>query len=263
MRRTLLDYTQNILSALGSDEVNSIGDTTEATQVAEIIKTCFFNIVTRAGLPDQTKPFQLDPSASVLEPVLMFIPEGVKAMQWLKYYDSTAATTKYEYVTILPVQQFVDHVNQYNTTDLNVNVLMLEVDGKEFRFNYKDDARPLYCTVIKNFYVVFDSYDNTLDSTLQANKTMAYGLASPTWEMTDSFIPLLDDQQVALLLNEAKSLAFFELKQQSHTKAEQEARRQWSSLQKDKSVEKQPSDFQKLPNFARVPGAFRGPNFKW
>lgn len=262
MKRTLLDYTQSILSACGSDEVNSISDTTESLQVAEILKTSFFNIVSRANLPDQTKPFQLDPSISLTEPVLMTIPEGIKSMKWLKYLDDTVTSNQYVYVTILPMQQFSDYVNGYNTSDPNVDTLVLDVDGESFRFNYKDDIQPRYCTVIKNFYVIFDSYNNAVDDTLQSNKTMAYGLASPVWRMEDDFIPELDDQQVALLLSEAKSLAYFELKQMPHTKAEQDARRQWSSLQKDKSVDNKPSDFDALPNFARKPSGW-GPYFRW
>lgn len=263
MKRTLLDYTTTVLSALGSDEVNSISDTTESLQVAEIVKTCFFNIITRANLPEQTKPFQLDPSLSITEPNLMFIPDGVKTMKWLKYLNSTTTSNQYEYVTILPMQQFADYVNGYDTTDSDVDTLSLDVDGESFLFNYKDDIQPRYCTVINNYYVIFDSYDNTVDSTLQASKTMAYGLTSPVWRMEDTFIPDLDDQQVALLLNEAKSLAYFELKQMPHTKAEQEARRQWSSLQRDKSVDNKPTAFDQLPDFGRRSPNTRGPYFKW
>jgi len=82
--------------------------------------------------------------------------------------------------------------------------------------------------------------------------------------MADSFEPDIDPEQVPLLLNEAKSLAYFELKQTPHVKAEQEAKRQWSSLQKDKSVDNKPSYFDQLPNYGRI-AAYRnrGPFFRW
>ncbi len=263
MKRTVLDYTQNILSALGSDEVNSISDTTESLQVAECLKTSFFNVITRANLPDQKKPFQLDPSLSITEPVLMYIPEGIKFMEWLKYYDADPESDYYKYVTILPLQQFADYVNGYNITDANVGTLTLTIDSEEYLFRYKDDVQPRYCTVLSNFYVIFDSYNAALDSTLQSTKTMSYGLASPEWRMEDDFIPQLNDQQVALLLNEAKSLAFFELKQMPHQKAEQEAKRQWTALQKDKSVDNKPTVFDQFKNFGRIPALNRGPFFRW
>lgn len=261
MKLTVLDYVQNIASALSSDEVNSIGDTPEALQIAEIVKTSFFNIISRADLPKQRIPFQLDASLSVVEPNLMYIPENIKSIEWLKYFDTTAGM--YKYVTILPLQQFSDYVDGYLTTDANVDTLSLTTNSETFTFNYKDDTQPRFCTVISNFFVVFDSFDTTQDSTLQSSKTMCYGLSSPIFRMEDSFIPELADAQVPLLLNEAKSLAFFELKQTLHSKAEQEAKRQWNTLQKDKSVDNKPSDFDQLPNYGRVAAYRHGPQFKW
>lgn len=261
MRLTLLDYTQNILSALSSDEVNSIGDTTESLQVAEIVKTSFFNIIARAELPEQKKLFQLDSSLSAIEPNLMTAPEGIKSIEWIKYFETSAGM--YRYVTILPLQQFSDYVNGYLVSDANVDTLNFTTNSETFTFNYKNNIQPRFCTVISNFYVIFDSFDSTVDSTLQSSKTMCHGLATPIWRMEDSFIPDLDEQQVPLLLNEAKSLAFLELKQLTHAKAEQEAKRQWNTLQKDKSIDNKPSYFDQLPNMGRLSTYQRGPIFRW
>lgn len=260
-RLTLLDYTQNILSALSSDEVNSIGDTTESLQVAEIVKTSFFNIIARAELPDQKKLFQLDASLNGLEPNLMFAPEGIKTIETIKYFETSS--TMYQYVTILPLQQFSDYVNGYLTSDVNVDTLNFTTNSETFLFNYKNNAQPRYCTVVSNYYVIFDSFDNTVDSTLQSSKTMCHGLSTPIFRMEDNFIPELDEQQVPLLLNEAKSLAFLELKQLTHAKAEQEAKRQWNTLQKDKSIDNKPGYFDQLPNFGRVSTYRRGPDIRW
>lgn len=261
MKLTNLEYVQNILSALNSDEVNSVSDTTESLQVLEILRTSYFNIIARAELPEQKKPYQLDPSLSVLEPTLMYLPDTVKSMEWLKYFDTTDAM--YKYVTILPLQQFSDYVNGFDSTAAEVDALTLSIGAENFTFYYKDNTQPLYCTVVKDYYVIFDSYDNTLDSTLQSSKTMAFGLTTPTFLMTDTFVPDLDESQVPLLLNEAKSLAFFELKQTLHSKAEQEAKRQWNTLQKNKSIDNKPSYFDQLPNFARNTRINRGPYIRW
>lgn len=258
---TVLGYTQNILSALSSDEVNSIGDTTESLQVAEIVRTSFFNIIARAELPDQKKLFQLDASQSILEPNLMFAPEGIKTIEWIKYFE--ASSGMYQYVSILPLQQYSDYVNGYLASDTNVDVLDFTTNSETFTFNYKNDIQPKCCTVISNFYIIFDSYDNTVDSTLQSSKTMCHGLSTPIFRMEDTFIPDLDEAQVPLLLNEAKSLAFLELKQLTHAKAEQEAKRQWNTLQKDKSIDNKPGYFDQLPNLSRMSTYQRGPNFRW
>jgi hypothetical protein len=75
----------------------------------------------------------------------------------------------------------------------------------------------------------------------------------PSFEMSDSFIPPLDDQEFPLLMNEAAALAFFELKQMPHQKAEQEIKRGWSYIQKKKATVNKPSYFEQLPNFGRIP----------
>src|SRR5882757_803134 len=318
MKRTLLDYTQNILSALSSDEVNSISDTTESMQVAEILKTTYYNIISRTEFTSHRQLIQLDPSLDANNPVLMFVPQGIGRIEWLKYFNSnifsgtdpnnhdintdivpstdwtTTSSTSvlmgggskvftvasstlqitvgqgviaqsginsmvgtvtsyigttltinvtavhgagtfaswiissydgtvipgYQYVTILPNRQFIDLVNSFNQAETNVRSFTLSVDNNgypgDFTFYYKSNKQPSYCTILGNYYVVFDGYDSTQDSTLQASKSMAEGEIIPTWVMSDSFIPNLDERQVPLLLNEAKSLAFFELKQSTH-----------------------------------------------
>ena len=173
----------------------------------------------------------------------------------------------YLYVTIIPIQQFLDITNSYNPTENDVNSFTFTDTQAGFpgsyTFYYKTQSQPCYCTVLNDYYVIFDSYDSTQDSTLQASKTMCYGEIIPYWTMTDTFIPNIDDNQVPLLLNEAKSLAFFELKQTSHSKAEQEARRQWTSVQKDKAKIDTQSYFDQLPDFGRNArgGGFATPSY--
>ena len=52
MKYTLLEMTQDILSNMSSDEVNSISDTPESLQVATIIKQKYYDIVSRGDLPE-------------------------------------------------------------------------------------------------------------------------------------------------------------------------------------------------------------------
>jgi hypothetical protein len=348
---------QNVLSSLGSDEVNSISDTTESMQVAQILKNKYFDIVTRGVLPEHQELFQLDPPLDNTTPVLMYVPDGVAKIDYIKYFNtnvgtysgndvqhninidlpdptSSWATTSstsvsvatgskvftvdaddlnilagdpmiatsgpnailgyvtsyvdftltvtintvigvgtysdwiiqknqsqisppgYEYVTILPLQQFIDYVNTFDPTQAGVQSWVFtdsfNSTSKNFNLYYRSDIQPRFCTVISNYWILFDSLDLTQDTTLQASKTLVSGQVMPVWSMADDFIPDLDDPQFPLLLNEAKALAFFELKQQAHPKAEQEIRRGWSSIQKDKSVVNKPSYFNQLPNFGRT-----------
>lgn len=285
MKRTLLDYTQSILSSLNSDQINSISDTPESLQVAEILRTKYYDILGRAELPEHEKLFQLTASGDSTKPTLMYrADEGVAKINYIQYFNSnvtgspggeesiehdldlditdtggtdSAPPPAYEDVRILPTKEFLDMINTFNTANSNVgsftfkDQLSPSETADTFTFNYRNDKQPQYCTVLQNFYFIFDSFDNSVDTTLQSTKTLVSGFITPTWSMTDQFIPELDDWSVPLLLNEAKAQAFFELKQTIHPHAEREIDRQWVSLQKTKAVVNKPSWFDQLPNFGR------------
>lgn len=267
MKYTLLEMTQDILSNMSSDEVNSISDTSESMQVATIIKQKYFDIINRVPLPEHQQLIQLDPSLDGDVPVLMYVPDNVADIKWIKYFNSNVdvglPAQGYLYVTILPQDQFISLVSGFNTTESNVETFDFvdnsnNVINGTFRMNYKTDRQPCYCTIISNYYVIFDSYDSTQDSTLQASKTQGWGRIVPHWSMVDNFIPNLAEEQFQLLLNEAKALAFFELKQQPHQLALQESKRGWSTIQKNKAVTNRPTYFNELANFGRRSGVYYG-----
>lgn len=248
MQLTLLELTQNILSALDSDEVNSISDTTEARQVVKVIKTAYFNILSRANLPEHQNLFTLDASGSSDLPVLMTKPTNVARIDWIQYNKlDDDANDLWIDIPIYPLKTFIDITQQLDPTATNVG--SMEVDTHTFYF--EDDTFPTKCTILNDFNIIFDAYDNTIETTLQTEKTKAFGLLVPTFEESNNFVPDMDELQSTLLLNEAKSLAFFELKQVTHEKAELEARRQWRSLQRNKSLSVTPTHFDALPNFGR------------
>lgn len=252
---TVLDMTQSILSALNSDEVNSIADTTESMQIANIIKNKYYDILTRGNLPEQRTLIQLTASGDNTKPTLMYIPSGVIRMDWIKYFDNNPdadITPGYKYVTVLPIEQFLDMIDSFNPESTNVGSFTFTEGGNNFTFYYKNDAQPCYCTVIENYYIVFDSFNSAIENTLESTNTQAYVLKVTPFTLSDNFVPDLDDDKFPLLLNEAKSLAFYELKQMPHRQADLEIRRQWSSIQKDKAISNKPSHFDQLSNFGRI-----------
>lgn len=283
---TLLQYVQNILSAMNSDQVNSISDTPESLQVAECVRTTYMNMLGRYDMPEHNQLINLTPSNDNTMPVVMYRPEGVSRIEWIKYYDTnpldsnqvsqfgayshdvnTDITTNstssgnetpgYKDVQMLSVEDFMRMTDSFSTVDTDVETFVLKVikadtlEPMVFTFKYKNDKQPQFCCIISNYYVIFDSFDNTQDSTLQASKTKVMAWVVPQFVMSDAFIPNLQDQQVPLLLNDAKSLAFFEIKNQPHQKAEEEVGRQLVSLQKWKAIANKPSYFEELPNFGR------------
>lgn len=289
MKQTLLEMTQDILSALNSDQVNSIGDTPESLQVAQCIKNTYFNMLGRYDMPEHNQLFSLEASNDINSPVLMYRPEGVTRIERIDYFDTNPADNQqisqfgayshavntnittpgtvssnaipgYKTIHILSIDDFLDMQSGFNSTESNVASFTLTVKENatgvpnDFTFYYFNDRQPINCCIIGNYYVVFDSYDKTQDSTLQSSKTRCYGWVYPTFKMEDTFIPQLDAQQFPLLFNDAKSLASYEIRNQPHQKAEEEVSRQVVSLQKWKAIANKPSYFDELPNFGRRGG---------
>ena len=76
MKMTLLEMVQNILSSVESDEVDSIFDTAEALQVAEVIKETYYQLVSNQVIPEHKTIAQLT-SAGATAKVFMKIPDTV------------------------------------------------------------------------------------------------------------------------------------------------------------------------------------------
>lgn len=366
MKLTLLQITQSILSSLGSDEVNSISDTTESLQVADIVRQTYMNMIGKYDMPEHNQLFQLQASDSLSAPVLMTVPSGVTKISWLKYLDTNPADNSsfqvdqygaysehdtntdlesnangwstqsltsvaialgsitftvgsglsinvgdnafcipeasqssymsgtvtsyvgttlilnitnisgsgtynvwnisqvggvsgpvYKQIKIIPVQDFIVMVNSFNPAEMDINTFQFQTLQNDsglpmsFQFYYKNDLQPQYCCIIADKYVIFDAYDSTQDSTLQTSKTMAYGWVYPPFVMSDTWVAPFEDQVFPLFVNDAKSLAFFELKQMPHQKADKETNQQRTAWQKFKATANRPTYFGELPNYGR------------
>lgn len=356
---------------MSSDEVNSISDTTESLQVANIVQNKYYDIISRGALPDDYNLFQLNASIDPTKPTLMSVPAGCTFIKWIKYYDSnpadgqqvsqfgsyshavnssllsstntgwvTTSTTSlaigtgtkvftvgtglsislgdnvtatsginsmsgfvtgysgttltcnmtssigagtfnawviqnsasnappgYKFVRMYSVEDFLRFIDSFSLNDNNVGSYLFNELGETFTFKYRNNLQPSCCTVLSNQYVVFDSFQENFDTTLQTSKTQCYGSIFPAFSLVDSFIPIMDDNQFPLLFNESLSVAFYELKQQPNAKAEQEVKRQWSTVQKNKRIPYRPTPFDQIPSFGRQPrtggygGYLYGPRF--
>jgi len=112
------------------------------------------------------------------------------------------------------------------------NVLVVS-DAIGVSMNILTDVPPTYYTSFDDEYVVFDSYDSTVDVTLQSSKSQCHGKITPVFTIADSFIPDLPSQMFSYLLNEAKSTAFLILKQAPNQKAEQHSVSQRRRMSQD------------------------------
>lgn len=229
MKYTLLRMTQLILSSMDSDEINSIGDTTEAQQVVDVIETTYNDLVSTIDFPDMWDFFELEPSNDLSRPTLMYVPKDVGKVEWIKYDNSEDGSTKREFQDVRSVEReyFLDRMNSLDTTDPRVYQYELQVGPGTFDVRGYNDRFPTFYTTNNDQSIVFNDYRADINQTLAGNKTYCYGMRIPSFIREDDFTPDLTPRQFTLLFNEAKSAAFVELKQVQNAKSEQRARRGW------------------------------------
>ena len=221
-RMTLLDMVQDILSDMNSDEVNSISNTIEGMQVAQIIKSTYFNIIDGRDWPHLYQMFTLTASGTALKPTHMRLPDNIINVEWFKYNVKVLGTDKQAFRDILykTPKEFMAILDARDSAATFVTVVD---DDTTIDLNIYNDRVPSYYTSFDNENIILDAFDKTLESTLQASKTQGYGKVYPTWTMSDTFIPDLPTQSFSLLLNEAKSTCFLRVKETGDQKAEQHA----------------------------------------
>src|SRR5690348_5562 len=252
---TLLELVQNVLSSMDSDEVASINDTVESQQVVKIIKSKYFELFNRGDMPENFSLVNINGTNSST-PVLMTIPSNVSQLKWLKYDNATTSDTDVQMVevTYLPLSDFLDMIDTMDQDGTNVGNFDMTLDSYTYKFMYWTDRAPRYYASIDDYNLIFDAYDSSVETHLSTSRTRAYAKLTPNWSETDGATVTLNDAQFDLLLNECKALAWMELKQTPHPKAEQSIKRGWTYLNKTKHDSDVTSDFDQLPDFGRVIG---------
>lgn len=255
MQRALSDYVQDVLASLGSDEVNSINDTIEAQTVARIVRRCFYNIVDEATLYKNKNLFQLETFGDATKPTLMTKPSDVRNIDWIKYdwHTTTDTDINYTFLPYLSLDEFFNLTDQLRQSDSDTYSFQHTIGTSTITFFVKNNVAPHYWTSFDDNTIAFDSYDSSVDTTLQKSKTKCFGEKLLEFELVDSFVPPLTDEQQNLLLNESISAAWVELKQAPNQKAEQFARKGWVRQQHTKqNLPTKRAPIHDAPNYGRT-----------
>lgn len=225
MKYTLLEIVSDILSDMDGDYVASINETDEATQVAQIVKTTYQAMMSNRNWPHTAKVINITPPADNLLPTHTKLADDVKELISVYYDIKKVSETRLNYrqIKYLDPDDFLRYTNQRNSDDVNCDIVL---DPSGVKIMIMTNKAPEYYTSFDDVYMIFDSYDIAVDSTIQANKTQVRAYTIPIFEMEDDFIPDLPDEAFAALIEESKSKAMFKLKQTQDIKAEQEASRQ-------------------------------------
>ena len=251
MRYTLIEMVQRILESMDSDEVSDISGTPESLAVANIIKECYYNIISGLDLPEHKGIFQLDASGDSSKPVQMSLPSNALDILTLQYNINTVADPNWSPIQYKTLDEFFPIISSNDLTDTSVGSMVNTINGGNFTFKYRKDRAPSYYTSTDDRTIVFDSYDSDVDTTLQKVKTLCYGGILPTFEMSNSYIPDLDARQFQLLLQDSKAQAFIELKQVPNPTAERKARKNEILAQRTKDAVDTRTALEKIRRYGR------------
>jgi len=225
MRMTLLEIVSDILNDMDGDEVNSIDDTVESQQVAQIVKSTYFALMSNRNWPHLRRMISLEASGNPAYPTHMRLADKVKELCFVNYNKVKLNDPRKSYrpVKWIEPDDFIRMGNGRNNTDAHVDII---TDYSGIELFIRNDQAPQYFTSFDDEHLVFDSYDSEVDDTLQESKVQAMAYVMPEWTHEDDAYPDLPDEAFTLLLEEAKSRSSLKLKQTQDAKAEQEAGRQ-------------------------------------
>ena len=239
MKLTLLEIVQNILSYLDSEEVNTISDSVEAMQVATIVRDTYYNLITNSFIPEHETLLKLESFADSAHPTHFRYPANVKKVKTI-WYDckdgDLSGRTRYKEVLWVEPEDFLNRINTaYEDSDE-----ILDPNSGTTLF-IRNNQNPSYYTSFDDSTLVFNSYNKSVEATLQTSKTRAFGSVYPSFSVEDDFTPELQANFFPLLISESKAMAFSTLKGYVDPKVDQAARRQRSSIQNDKFVNERPT----------------------
>ena len=191
MQLTLLSVTQSYLNRTSGFYVDSIFDTDESQQVAQIAEEVFYSLIQKVPhLQFTTQLGKLDASLDTAKPNYLKIPSSVSRIQdaTIEYncIDTEKGNThNYNQVKYLHPTEFLSLMRNRNSGTQNTTEIE-DYDGTKFLV--VNNRNPQFCTSFNGEYLVFDAYDADEDSTLQQSKSRVLWNSEPVFLQSDSFV---------------------------------------------------------------------------
>lgn len=240
MKRTLLQVVQSYLNRTSGFYVNSVFETDESQQAAEIVEEVYYEMAQEfPNLLFLQKDRTLDSVSDVARPTFLLIPSEFQNIKEAKILYNTARedqgeTLNWEVVNYLPPLDFLAETQlNYNDKDPNTEVIegfdkqKILIGNKEF---------PTYCTSFDDKYITFNSYHKDYDTTLQASKSRVIATEMPSFLQEDDFLIPVPEHLSETFLVMCLAELYSSLRQENNVKLDQRARRARIKLQQDNRV---------------------------
>jgi hypothetical protein len=228
MKKTLLEIVKDILSDIDGQDVNSISDTVEALQVAKVVEAVFNDLIATRQIPELETLVKLTPLSNNLYPTHFVLGDNQTKLKALWYDVSNDNSFDYRLIRYLTPYEFL------RITDRRQDDFMYSEDqvaGTKIRVGTND--QPTYYTSFDDKHIVMDSYDSSVDSSLQEQKTRAIAVTYPVFSVSDNYVPAVDTNVFPYIIQESKARVMSIFKGGVDPKTQQAAQRVKVHMQND------------------------------
>lgn len=189
---TVLNIVQRVLEAIGHSPVQNVADTPSAKKVLRIAEEVFYQEQAYGDWPHNRFAGRLVSLGDTNRPTTLVIPEDITSLDEFKYqYVEGSGRIKFEELEqVADPRDFLDMVLARDSTESNVQVVKVPASEPVDIFVY-NDRRPRFWTTFDDRYVVADSYNQEIETTLQGSKTVITGTREQRWSsLGDAYPPM-------------------------------------------------------------------------
>lgn len=211
---------------MDSDSVNNVNDTIESTQVAEVAKEVYYDLISQFEWLHVRQFSQLESLGDTLFPTTLKIPSNIYKIEDIRYDVTKTAdvNTKFKKLIHLSNEEFINITDQNNSSNTNITSVRAKSDDT-MNILVRNDLEPTYWTSFDNEFITLDSYNNAEETTVSGTKSKTMAFMTPTWSVTNTFVPDLEERWFPTLLAEVKRVSHLYYKQQPSVVDEINSRR--------------------------------------
>lgn len=199
MDRTLLYTVQRVLEKLNLDPVNGISDTEDALLISREAESTFYDLMTRGEWKSKVDLIEVNSVSDLNSPTLLELGPEVHTIKSVRYDVTTPDDDHkvYRKLKWMEPEDFLEKSYRLNTSKDNVQ----ETVYNDVPILVITDRQPEYYTSFDNKFLVLDSYDSEVESTLIGTKSIVYGESVPAWSEDDTFVIPVQDSIYPLYLS--------------------------------------------------------------
>ena len=214
MKLTLLQVINYYMDHTDGFRISTIDDGIESQQVASIAEKVFYDLNNDVfGNSKLESLVQLEALADNLKPNYLKLPDDALDIRndvVMYNISNDIANIEMVEITYLSPLEFLNLIGTKKAKTTNQVV----TDFGGYRMTIDNNKAPQYYTSFDDSYLVFDSFDSSIDSTLQQSKSGVVTQVQKTFTKTDNYIIDLPEWFHTTYLNQVMAEASAALREE-------------------------------------------------